>query len=71
MAFCCDSFSLLRQLCTVGHSIFYVADVGPKRLFIGEANNAYFCKYLFKNSVYMAKSNTTVRFTFSLSIAIF
>jgi len=25
--FCCDSFSLLRQLCTVGHGIFYMADV--------------------------------------------
>ena len=26
-AFCNDSFSLLRQLCTVGHGIFYMADV--------------------------------------------
>ena len=26
-AFCCDSFSLLRQFCTVGHEIFYTADV--------------------------------------------
>jgi len=26
-AFCRDSFSLLRQLCTVGHGIFYMADV--------------------------------------------
>ena len=25
--FCCNSFSLLRQLCTVGHGIFYMADV--------------------------------------------
>ena len=24
---CCDSFSLLRQLCTVGHGIFYMVDV--------------------------------------------
>jgi len=27
MAFCRDSFSLLQQLCTVGHGIFYMADV--------------------------------------------
>ena len=26
-AFCCDSFSLLWQLCTVSHGIFYMADV--------------------------------------------
>jgi len=26
-AFCRDSFSVLRQLCTVGHGIFYMADV--------------------------------------------
>jgi len=26
-AFCRDSLSLLRQLCTVGHGIFYMADV--------------------------------------------
>jgi len=26
-AFCHDSFSLLQQLCTVGHRIFYMADV--------------------------------------------
>ena len=26
-AFCRDSFSLLEQLCTVGHGIFYMADV--------------------------------------------
>jgi len=26
-AFCWDSFSLLRQLCTVAHGIFYMADV--------------------------------------------
>jgi len=26
-AFCCDSFSLLRQLCTVSRGIFYMADV--------------------------------------------
>jgi len=26
-AFCCDSFSLLWRLCTVGHGFFYTADV--------------------------------------------
>ena len=26
-AFCCDSFSLLRPFCTVGHGIFYMANV--------------------------------------------
>jgi len=57
-AFCCDSFSLLRQLCTVGHGIFLY---GPcKQLFVSELNNAYFSRHLFWNSVWVAKSCITV-----------
>jgi len=45
-AFCRDSFSLFRQFCTVGHGIFYMADV-KKTLFVSELNNAYFSRHLF------------------------
>jgi len=44
-AFCCNIFSLLRQLCTVGYGIFYMADVD--NFFVGELNNAYFSRHLF------------------------
>jgi len=40
MAICCDSFSLLRQLCTVVYESFYMADVN--NFFVSELNNAYF-----------------------------
>jgi len=43
--FCRASFSLLRQLCTVGHGIFYMADVN--NFFVSELNNAYFSRHLF------------------------
>jgi len=39
-AFCCDSFSLLWQLCTVGHGIFLYGRC--KQLFASKWNNAYF-----------------------------
>jgi len=133
-AFCCDSFSLLWQLCTVGHWIFLYGrckqlSVGElhthTRLMalcpglprwagtrkvkpiwillkqetvsgsgiswticksaphsreitmpapyhsIGELNNAYFSRHLFSNNIWVAKSCTTVCFTYSLNIAIF
>jgi len=44
-AFCRDSFSLLRQFCTVGHGIFLCG--WCKQLFISELNNAYFSRHLF------------------------
>jgi len=44
MAFCHDSFSLLRQFCTVGHGIFYMAD---EKKIVSELNNAYFSRHLF------------------------
>ena len=37
-AFCCDSFSFLQQLCTVGHGIFVYGQC--KQLFVSEINNA-------------------------------
>jgi len=66
-AFCCDSFSLLRQLCTVGHWIFYMAHVNN---FVSEINNAYFSRHLFENNVWVAKSCVTVCFTYSSKVAI-
>ena len=44
-AFCHDSFSLLRQSCTVGHGIFLYDRC--KQLFVSELNNAYFSRHLF------------------------
>ena len=44
-AFCCDSFSLLRQFCTVGHGNSLYGRC--KQLFVSELNNAYFSRYLF------------------------
>jgi len=37
-------FSSLWQLCTVGHGIFYMADVNN---FFRELNSAYFSRHLF------------------------
>jgi len=67
-AFCCNIFSLLRQLCTVGWDFLYGR---CKRLFVIELNNAYFSRHLFLNNVWVAKFCITVCFTYSLSIAIF
>jgi len=50
-AFCCDSFSLLRQLCTVGHRIFLY--IRCKQLFVIELNSAYFSRHLFQNGVWV------------------
>jgi len=68
-AFSCDSFSLLRHLCTVGHGIFLYGQC--KQLLVSELNNAYFCRHLFEKSVWLAKYVITVCFTYSLSITIF
>jgi len=68
-AFCCDSFSLFRQLCTVGHGIFLHGRC--KQLFVSELNNAYFSTHLFYNSVWVTNSCITVSFSNSLRIAIF
>jgi len=44
-AFCRDSFSLLRQLCAVGHGIFLYGRC--KQLFVSELNNSYFSRHLY------------------------
>jgi len=43
MAFCCNSFSLLRQLCTVGYGFFLCGRC--KQLFVSELNDTYFSKH--------------------------
>ena len=43
-AFCCSSFSLLRQFCTVVMIFLYGR---CKQLFVSELNNAYFSRHLF------------------------
>ena len=70
-AFCCDSFSLLWQLCTVGHGILLYGRC--QQLFVSELNNTFHQTFILKQCLSGYKSCITVYFTYmySLRIAIF